>query len=122
MNFYEALDLTKEGKKVHRSSWTDKEKYYDNFNFKHGLFTFEDIEAKDWDEYIIEIKHNDNNVIQTIGQLKEFLNSFDDNALLDCEYINIQFGKYLGIKHRPLLKSLFEKTIEGNILFKAMFY
>ena len=123
MNFHEALELTKQGKNVHRTKWAKEnpEKYYNKDSFEKGLFSFDDIEAQDWHEYTIEITHPGNNVIHTVGDLIKFLETFEEDSILSCEYINVQFGKYLGIKERPLLKSLFRK--DGNIVkLNAMLY
>lgn len=68
-----------------------------------------------------EIEHPEDNVIQTIGDLVSYLQTLDQNKLLSCEYINVQLGKYIGIKERPFLKSLINNENDKYTL-KAMFY
>ena len=121
MNFNEAVEFAKQGKMVHRSSWKDKTKYYDIMNFENGLFTFEDINAEDWHEFIKEIEHEEEEVFRTVGDLVKYLQTLDQDKLLVAKYIYVILGNYKGIKERPLLKKLF---IEENGVYKinAMFY
>ena len=70
---------------------------------------------------IKEIEHPEDNIIQTIGDLVSYLQTLDQNKILSCEYINIQLGKYIGIKERPFLKSLIKNDGDKYIL-TAMFY
>lgn len=70
---------------------------------------------------IKEIEHPEDNIIRTIGDLVSYLQTLDQNKILSCEYINIQFGKYIGIKERPFLKSLIKNDGDKYIL-TAMFY
>ena len=68
-----------------------------------------------------EIQHPEDNIIQTIGDLVSYLQTLDQNKLLSCEYINVQFGKFIGIKERPFLKSLIKNDYDKYTL-TAMFY
>lgn len=70
---------------------------------------------------IKEIEHPEDNIIRTIGDLVSYLQTLDQNKILSCEYINIQLGKYIGIKERPFLKSLIKNDGDKYIL-TAMFY
>ena len=70
---------------------------------------------------IKEIEHPIENVINTVGELVFYLQTLDQNKILSCEYINVQLGQYLGIKHRPFLKSLIKDEGDKYIL-TAMFY
>jgi len=70
---------------------------------------------------IKEIEHPEENIIQTIGDLVSYLQTLDQNKILSCEYINIQLGKYIGIKERPFLKSLIKNDGDKYTL-TAMFY
>jgi hypothetical protein len=69
-----------------------------------------------------ELNYMDNNdTIRTIGELKEFLNKFNDNDILSGEYRKEFLGEFVNYEYRPLLKSLFEKN--GNVVtLKAMIY
>ena len=62
-----------------------------------------------------------NGTIRTVGELKEFLNQFNDNDILSGEYRKEFLGEFVNYEYRPLLKSLFEKN--GNVVtLKAMIY
>jgi len=64
---------------------------------------------------------DNNDTIRTIGELKEFLNQFNDNDILSGEYRKEFLGEFVNYEYRPLLKSLFEKN--GNVVtLKAMIY
>jgi hypothetical protein len=64
---------------------------------------------------------DNNDTIRTIGELKEFLNKFNDNDILSGEYRKEFLGEFVNYEYRPLLKSLFEKN--GNVVtLKAMIY
>lgn len=70
---------------------------------------------------IKEIEHPEDNIIRTIGDLVSYLQTLDQDKILACEYINIQLGKYVGIKERPFLKSLIKNDSDKYTLI-AMFY
>lgn len=70
---------------------------------------------------IKEIEHPEDNIIRTIGDLVSYLQTLDQDKILSCEYINIQLGKYIGIKERPFLKSLIKGYSDKYTLI-AMFY
>jgi len=70
---------------------------------------------------IKEIEHPEDNIIHTIGDLVSYLQTLDQDKILSCEYINIQLGKYIGIKERPFLKSLIKGDSDKYTLI-AMFY
>lgn len=70
---------------------------------------------------IKEIEHPEDNIIRTIGDLVSYLQTLDQDKILACEYINIQLGKYIGIKERPFLKSLIKNDSDKYTLI-AMFY
>ena len=70
---------------------------------------------------IKEIEHPEDNIIRTIGDLVSYLQTLDQDKILSCEYINIQLGKYIGIKERPFLKSLIKGDSDKYTLI-AMFY
>ena len=70
---------------------------------------------------IKEIDHPEDNLIRTIGDLVEYLQTLKQDKLLSCEYINVQLGQYVGIKDRPFLKSLIKDDGDKYIL-TAMFY
>ena len=70
---------------------------------------------------IKEIEHPEDNIIRTIGDLVSYLQTLDQDKILSCEYINIQLGKYIGIKERPFLKSLIKNDGDKYTL-TAMFY
>ena len=62
-----------------------------------------------------------NGTIRTVGELKEFLNQFNDNDILSGEYRKEFLGEFVNYEYRLLLKSLFEKN--GNVVtLKAMIY
>lgn len=64
---------------------------------------------------------DNNDTIRTIGELKEFLNQFNDNDILSGEYRKEILGEFVNYEYRPLLKSLFDKN--GNVVtLKAMIY
>lgn len=121
MNFNEAVEFTKQGGMVHRSSWEDKTKYYDRNNFENGLFTFGDINAEDWHEYIKEKDHEEDEMFRTVGELVAYLKTLDQNKPLVAQYIYVLLGNYRGIKERPLLKKLFKEE-SGIYKINALFY
>jgi len=63
----------------------------------------------------------DNNQIYTIQDLIDFLKTLDVSLPINSEYIQVVGSHYVGIRTRPILKSLFEKSNDKYVL-KAMFY
>ena len=59
--------------------------------------------------------------IYTIQDLIDFLKTLDVSLPISGEYIQVVGSHYVGIRTRPILKSLFEKTNDKYVL-KAMFY
>lgn len=64
---------------------------------------------------------DNNKQIYTIQDLIDFLKTLDVSLPIDGEYIQVVGSHYVGIKTRPLLKSLVEKSNDKYVL-KAMFY
>ena len=49
-----------------------------------------------------------NNTIQTVGELVAYLQTLDQDKPIIAEYIKVVGSQYIGLEHRPLLKTLIE--------------
>lgn len=63
-----------------------------------------------------------NNVINTVKDFVDYLQSLDQNKYITGEYLQIMGNQVIDIKSRPLLKDLIEKDIDGNYKLKALIY
>ena len=63
----------------------------------------------------------ENNTIHTVGELVAYLQTLDQNKPIIGEYIKVIGSQYIGLEHRPLLKSLIEDN-NDHYEWIAMFY